>query len=760
MNESTQAEAAPNSGRIGSLLENARRKLLEIGTRNRLIHVNRTNQRANCLNIVNERSDHVFAVLRNGGRKMKFKATGRDRNAEDDDTHLESLEHSSTEFDQGRYTDGNLETLLGPDAQQKRLLRLALDARTAEEEQGVNILYLAMGFLTWFEDKSSAVQREAPLVLLPVELVRNERSSTYDIRCRDDDITTNLPLQERLMQDFGIALPEIDEGEGWSPSDYFAQVSDVVSERKGWRVELDAIQLGFFSFAKLLMLRDLDPENWPEGELTDNELLRGLLVEGFTPDPPLFDPEDRLDELLDPAEIIQVVDADASQTKVIEEVRRGSNLVVQGPPGTGKSQTITNIIAAAVHDGKTVLFMAEKMAALSVVHRRLVKTGLRDVCIELHSRSANKKALAQELGRTLAAGMQAQAAPAEPANLRHARDELNRIAELLHDPLEGKDYSPFEAIAEIVSFIGRDIPAPSVVLESLETLTNADRRRLSADITRYIEAIDRYGTPEKHPFAGTNALDLQPPDVQRLARELENAISALETVAACASDPLEAQGFASPESLDQVAAWQGLLKAIAHAPAGTPDYVSELFDRANDKRLIESLQAAVDWKAAKSSAEPVFNDSAWTASVYHLRPAFARGEASFFARLGGKYRRAAGELRALLRGDLPRRASERLALTDKLLDVQRKRDLLADDEAWLQGVLGDHWRGERTDFEHAQTVAHWLGEVRAGGVVQTPEVLSRALDAFEDPAGFGRQDCRLGAAGLRCRGAAPGTLVV
>jgi hypothetical protein len=85
---------------------------------------------------------------------------------------------------------------------------------------------------------------------------------------------------------------------------------------------------------------------------------------------------------------------------------------------------------------------------------------------------------------------------------------------------------------------------------------------------------------------------------------------------------------------------------------------------------------------------------------------------------------------------LPRRASERLALTDQLLDVQRKRDLLADDEAWLKDVLGDHWRGERTDFENAQAVAHWLGEVRDGGVVQTPEVLSRALDAFDDPAGL------------------------
>ena len=61
---------------------------------------------------------------------------------------------------------------------------------------------LALGFLTWYEDQSSSVKREAPLILVPAELIRNERTSTYDIRCRDDDITTNLPLQERLKAGF------------------------------------------------------------------------------------------------------------------------------------------------------------------------------------------------------------------------------------------------------------------------------------------------------------------------------------------------------------------------------------------------------------------------------------------------------------------------------------------------------------------------------------------------------------------------------
>ncbi|NNU85521.1 hypothetical protein ETC05_17725, partial [Geobacillus sp. BMUD] len=138
--------------------------------------------------------------------------------------------------------------------------------------------------------------------------------------------------------------------------DYFEKVADAVSGQAGWSIDTDGMQLGFFSFAKLLMHRDLDPNTWPADAFSENDLLKGLLSEGFEADTPIFGPDDRLDDILDPAEIVQVIDADASQTKVIEEVRRGASLVVQGPPGTGKSQTITNLIAAAAHDGKSVLF--------------------------------------------------------------------------------------------------------------------------------------------------------------------------------------------------------------------------------------------------------------------------------------------------------------------------------------------------------------------------------------------------------------------
>jgi hypothetical protein len=726
---------------ISKVLDAARRKLLDTGTRNRLIHVNRANARANCLNIINERADDVHETLRLNARKMRFKAMGKDRvenggqseNEEGQDMLL-ALPDPDLSDSADRHTDQFLETPLGPEALARRLLRLAGDARTAEEEQGLNILYLAMGFLRWKESPSSDTLREAPLILLPVQLIRNERSSTFDIQGRDDDIATNLPLMQRLRTDFGITLPEIEEDEGWTPSAYLAKVRDAVSGQPGWSLDHNGMQLGFFSFAKLLMHRDLDVAAWPDGAFDGNDLLRGLLSEGFEGHAPVFGAEDRLDDVLDPADIIQVIDADASQTKVIEEVRRGASLVVQGPPGTGKSQTITNLIAAAAHDGKSVLFVAEKMAALSVVHDRLVRAGLRDICLELHSRSANKKALAQELGRTLMASAQSLPHVPDPARLRETRDRLNRITHLLHDPLPPTGDTPFRALAEIVGFIGHDAPPPCIPLDGLERLDRAARAHAGAALSAYVAALERSGAPQAHPFRGTGALDLQPTDLARLQAELTAALAAIDALmAACGRVATDLQ-VAGPATLVQTGHLIATLRALASMPDGAQGWVPVLVDLARQPRLQEALGAGAAWATARQAVEPAFASAAWGADLSAMRAALVRGQSSLFARLFGGYRRASGELAGLLSAPLPKTPAARLALVDQLLHVQTLRRALADEEAWLQSALGSEWRGERTPFAALAQAAVWLERVLAPALLTHAPQVSAALSALPDPA--------------------------
>ena len=728
-------EPGSETRRVRALLDDARRRLVETGTRNRLIHVNRTAARASALNIVGESADAAFATLRVAGRRMRFRALGKDRPDEADGPPL--AEDNGELAATPRHDDLLLDTLLGPEALQRRLLRLSTEARIAEEEQGVNVLFLALGFLTWFEDNKSTVPREAPLVLLPVELVRNERGAAFDLRVRDDDMVTNLPLQERLRTDFGIVLPEVAEEEGWTPGRYAAAVADRVAACPRWSVTPDAMQLGFFSFAKLLMLRDLDPANWPDDALLRLDLVRRLRATGFEAQPPLFAPDDRLDERLDPADLLHVVDADASQAKVIAEVRAGRNLVVQGPPGTGKSQTITNIIAAAVHDGKSVLFMAEKMAALDVVHRRLVASGLRDACLELHSRGANKKAVLQELGRTLGAGAAVPEMPGDPAALRDVRARLNAQADLLHRDLPGRDYSAFEALAEIVCFIGRGVAPPHAAPADFAVFDDARRDALAATLRDHAARIATAGPRRLHPFAGTGALTLQPPDLQRLSLDLEGARAAfatLQTALAPVVDGLAVPMPATRGALDHVIVLLGLL---AEAPDGAVALHDAVGAGVSDPRLRAGLAAGAAWRAARDAAEPVFTEAAWTAPAEELRRAIAAGTSSFVTRLFGGYRAASAQLAGLLRGSLPKVPDGRLALARDLATIEARRAALRGHEATLAAMLGPLWQGEATPFAGLEIARAWVGSVLATGLPSSPAALAAMRDAAPRAAALG-----------------------
>ncbi|MGH6936634.1 MAG: DUF4011 domain-containing protein, partial [Methylocella sp.] len=320
-------------------------------------------------------------------------------------------------------------------------------ANTAEEERGVNILFLALGFLRWYEDEKSGVPRDAPLILLPVSLARDAKRSTFDLKLREDDIVTNLALHERLRRDFGLALPDFGKTEDWQPSSYFDAVANAVAAKRRWSIEANAIELGFYSFSKQIMMRDLEPGNWPDNALVSHPLVRGILGEGLAAKLPVLPKARRLDELLNPADLVHVVEADSSQTRVLEAVRAGHSLVVQGPPGTGKSQTITNIIAAAVHDGQTVLFVAEKLATLKIVYDWLDKVGLDDICLELHSRAANKRKVAERLDRTLQAAAGSSATDEMARQLIAAHDRLNHAAKRLHVQIGDTAMTPYRALS-------------------------------------------------------------------------------------------------------------------------------------------------------------------------------------------------------------------------------------------------------------------------------------------------------------------------
>lgn len=229
---------------------------------------------------------------------------------------------------------------------------------------------------------------------------------------------------------------------------FLDSVNALVS-KNGWSV-IKETNLGLLSFLKIVMYKDL--EKYKE------RIFSNPVVQAFCGDssalPPIDDALRQYSHDDTPAiDTCQVVNADASQQDAILLSRNGASFVLQGPPGTGKSQTITNIIAQALADKKKVLFVSEKMAALSVVYRRLEEVGLADYCLSLHNYKAERRAVIQDLVNTLDAPTKSVKAGVTDALavLEEDRAQLNNyIVEMntLRAPL---NRTIFEVVTELIS---------------------------------------------------------------------------------------------------------------------------------------------------------------------------------------------------------------------------------------------------------------------------------------------------------------------
>ena len=330
--------------------QTSREELLDMGLRgNTLINFRPSTK---TLEMIDEKSKEVFRILVAEQKPMAFIPVPASLEDESDPQALPKI--LEDEYADRRHTDNRLQTKLTADALDKSLLKISTEAEGYYQEQGVDLLYLALGFLTWYEHESSSMPRKAPLVLVPVALDRSSARARYKVAYTQADLGPNLTLANKLKSEFEITLPEFEEE--LDIDEYLKEVVDSVDHQPRWQVQADEIALGFFSFGKFQMYRDLDPDNWPEDHKPyDHEVLQKLLDGGFggVGDGSLSMPSEEMSsELLNLTDLHFVLDADSSQTQAVMAVKQDANLVIQGPPGTGKSQTITNIIAEALADKK------------------------------------------------------------------------------------------------------------------------------------------------------------------------------------------------------------------------------------------------------------------------------------------------------------------------------------------------------------------------------------------------------------------------
>ncbi len=428
------------SDRIAHRIGEWQTRLLQLNRRNNLIYFKPGRSAAGITGIT---ADELDARLRRSRRGLEFpyappRATSRpgftNRAGSDEQQEEEPV-----------VITGDLETDCEVGDLQRRLGNLRRRDREWEEEQGINVLFLAAGFLDWVD--SEGVRGRAPLVLIPCDLERKSPRDPFRLVREDDERIVNPTLRHSLAK-LGVEVPDLDDeaAEAESIEAYLGRVRERIGDRQDWAVD-DSLVLGTFSYSKLAMHEDLEQmrQHGPRSGLTR------LLAAGGDeagPSEPRGDgyaapsigdlAGGRLDDLLDLRDQYTVLPADYSQLEAIEAGRDGEHLVIHGPPGTGKSQTIANLIATLIADGKRVLFVSEKTSALDVVKRRLEECGLGIFCLDLHSDRGRKREVYVQLRRAVDDSQRREHTPDTSTieDLAAHRNRLNRVVRLLHQRRE------------------------------------------------------------------------------------------------------------------------------------------------------------------------------------------------------------------------------------------------------------------------------------------------------------------------------------
>jgi very-short-patch-repair endonuclease len=724
-------------------LEAARHQLIERNLRNKLVNCALTSKRSKQVRFVDERADEIFKILLAQKKEMTF-APGRGVESEDEEADPDYAIWTPPQPPAGesenevaaRHRDTILQTNLSAEGLQKRLTSLYYESVETEEEQGVNVLYLALGFLKWFEDERSEVERFAPLILLPVELSRKGARERFQLKARDEDLYTNVSLKVWLSEQHSIDLPDLPDSEDWLPSEYFASVRQAISRAPRWEVLDSEILLGFFSFNKFLLWRDLDPSNWPSLErLLGHKILRRLLApheDPGQPEPPVIPDDGRVDDHFKAADQVAILDTDSSQTIAIQTALDGRDLVVQGPPGTGKSQTIANIIAAAIHRGKSVLFVAEKLAALQVVYDRLKSVNLAPLCFELHSRRASKQ---QVLGQ-LREALQAEAPTAVPATLCQKLDQVTSAlwahSDRLHRHHEPAGFTPYDIIGSICRLRDRGAAVPDFKVKGAESWSRTQIQDFLEEVRVGAERLKLSGVPARHPWRGSDRDTLNPLDLQRLSERTHKLSASMDAVVVLVRTlwPLvrarETDDLQHLELADLSKISQTLMLA-----AGKPEESLDVLCHPRWDTDLEQLERLTDCARQLAELEralqPVFTDVAWNKDWTAERAELAGSGESWLRIFRGPYREAMRSFRGVCREKPPKRHADRLAALDQLITGQKLRAQLGAFRDAFGADLAALWPSLPTAWERLAKLAGWLRAAARVGprlLVRNPRLLS------------------------------------
>jgi len=589
------------------------------------------------------------------------------------------------------------------------LLTIFSAARTGLEEGGANTLYLAIGLLRWTEAEKAESVHLAPILLIPVSLQRQSVRSGFRLTRHDDEAIVNPTLLQMLKHSFEIRTGGLEvivpDDKGIDVEKVLQSFRLAVREIPKWEV-LEQAHLGIFSFTKYLMWKDLQDRT---EQLKGNRVVKHLIDnpgQAFARDEKDGDFE-RLDDSHRPQDILAPLLSDSSQLKAICVVDAGRDLVLEGPPGTGKSQTITNLIAHTVAQGKTVLFVSEKLAALEVVHRRLVSIGLGPFCLELHSSKAKKADVVQQLGKSLdiAGQRTAQDWEREAERLAQFRQELNALVGSLHRS-HASGLTVYEAIGTCIEHSGQE-PSPMPWADAL-THSHVELDKLRETSRRMSALAGSLGALQAHPLSLIGKGDWSPTWQDELladAQALDVAIGVLreqaQHVGKLLDYPSAGLSLEAYASVDQLA---DVLLGAPKVPMGLARHAHDANVRARVHSLVKhgKLRAAhwdnvgPGWQHDLAKLNGAELKAEWSLAVTTWWPKSALAKRGIKARL------------ASFRADGKPPAEPALQdMLTSLVDVNEEDQFLRSMQADAELLLQDSYSAKDTNWSDIAVLEQW-----------------------------------------------------
>lgn len=502
-----------------------------------------------------------------------------------DDRGQVALGRKAGDFVAQALADKALLTKFGPDSHKTKMRKMASSAKTFFEETGSNGLYLAMGSLVWTAKIGNEERKvKSPLILLPVNIISKNRGREFYLTIDEgSQIMPNFSLAEKLWREQGIKLDNlvnlVEDESGVDIDGTFAYIRKKLADANlmDFRVDEDAV-LGFFNFSTYRLWRDL-LDNWKTFE--KNALVNHFINTPFEEfkDPSTQIPDENLDDLVSRLPI----SSDASQARAISHAMAGKTFILQGPPGTGKSQTITNLLARALSEGKRVLFVAEKKDALDVVKERLDAAGLGAFSLDLHDKGMNPKVMKEQLANVLDIAIAADRVGYESARSEYegALSPLQKYRNRLHE-IGRLGESIYSALDKRLAIRGASTLPISGEFISESTIDSKERVLSAAKTLAEIGPLT--GTYSSNPWSfATRFIDLSESDLSDLKKLTRSMRSSLETIEKNAGSLALIRGI---KSFDELRLTQALVHKEAQLLLDT-----ELNSRASIEAQRNSLQS-------------------------------------------------------------------------------------------------------------------------------------------------------------------------